>query len=106
MLARMSNGARLGFSVCYDAAVAKLMIVAGEPSGDAHAAMLVEALQRKTNSAFEIFGATGPLMRAAGVESIINTDELAILGILEVTRSLPKFVAVFRKLKQIGRAHV
>jgi lipid-A-disaccharide synthase len=96
----MRNGARLGFSVCYDAAVTKLMIVAGEPSGDAHAAALVAALQRKTNSAFEIFGATGPLLRAAGVESIINTDELAILGILEVTRALPKFLDVFRKLKQ------
>ena len=96
----MPNGARLGFSVCYDAGVAKLMIVAGEPSGDAHAAMLVAALQRKTNSAFEIFGATGPLLRATGVESIINTDELAILGILEVTRALPKFLGVFHKLKQ------
>jgi len=96
----MPNGARLGFSVCYDAAVAKLMIVAGEPSGDAHAAMLVAALQRKTNNAVEIFGATGPLLRAAGVESIINTDELAILGILEVTRALPTFLGVFRKLKQ------
>src|SRR5690349_22453720 len=77
------------------------MIVAGEPSGDAHAAALVNALRRKCPSVeFDLFGAAGPLMRAAGVESIINTDELAILGILEVTRALPKFLGVFRKLKQ------
>ena len=75
------------------------MIVAGEPSGDAHAAALVNALRRREPQ-LECFGATGPLLRAAGVESIINTDELAILGILEVTRALPKFLDVFRTLKQ------
>jgi lipid-A-disaccharide synthase len=79
----------------------KLMIVAGEPSGDAHAAALVNALRLKASpGALEIFGATGALLRAAGVQSIINTDELAILGILEVTRALPKFLDAFRKLKQ------
>ena len=81
----------------------RLMIVAGEPSGDAHAAALVNALRDQPPvSEFEIFGATGPLLRAAGVRSVINTDELAILGILEVTRALPKFLDVFRKLKQMA----
>ncbi len=47
----------------------------------------------------EYFGATGPLMRAAGVETVVNSDELAIMGILEVARVFPKFVAAFRKLK-------
>ena len=75
------------------------MIVAGEPSGDAHAAALVNALCRREPQ-LECFGATGPLLRAAGVEPLIKTDALAILGILEVTRALPKFLDVFRKLKQ------
>src|SRR5687767_10415310 len=74
------------------------MIVAGEPSGDAHAAALVNALQKKS-SQIEYFGATGPLMRAAGVETVVNSDELAIMGILEVARVFPKFVAAFRRLK-------
>ncbi|HZN07445.1 MAG TPA: lipid-A-disaccharide synthase [Pyrinomonadaceae bacterium] len=74
------------------------MIVAGEPSGDAHAAALVSAL-RKKNSQIEYFGATGPLMRAQGVETIVNSDQLAILGILEVAQALPKFISAFRKLK-------
>jgi len=43
------------------------MIVAGEPSGDAHAAALVNAL-RKREPRLECFGATGPLLRAEGVE--------------------------------------
>ncbi|HEX2271517.1 MAG TPA: lipid-A-disaccharide synthase [Pyrinomonadaceae bacterium] len=74
------------------------MIVAGEPSGDAHAAALVSAL-RKRSSQIEYFGATGPLMRAAGVETVVNSDELAIMGILEVAQALPKFIAAFRTLK-------
>ena len=78
--------------------VLKLMIVAGEPSGDAHAAALVAAL-RKKNSRIECFGATGPLMRAQGVETIVNSDELAIMGILEVAQVLPRFISAFRALK-------
>ena len=79
----------------------QLMIVAGEPSGDAHAAALVEALKNNSPDVeFDFFGATGPLMRAAGVETVVNSDELAIMGILEVARALPKFLAAFRTLKQ------
>lgn len=75
----------------------KLMIVAGEPSGDAHAAALVKALRERGN--FELFGATGPQMRDAGVETIVNSDELAIMGIVEVGRVFQKFIKAFRQLK-------
>ena len=76
------------------------MIVAGEPSGDAHAASLVECLRAVGPEVqFECFGATGPLMRSAGVETIVNSDALAIMGILEVARVLPRFIGAFRKLK-------
>src|SRR5215213_11658060 len=74
------------------------MIVAGEPSGDAHAAALVNAL-RATNRDLELFGATGPLMREAGVETVVNSDELAIMGIVEVGRVFAKFLRAFRELK-------
>jgi lipid-A-disaccharide synthase len=78
----------------------KLMIVAGEASGDAHAAALVQALRAATDTNLEIFGATGPLMRAAGVESIVRSDDLAILGLLEIGRALPKFWNAYKLLKQ------
>src|SRR4029079_5928176 len=45
------------------------------------------------------FGATGRLMREAGVETIVNSDELAIMGIVEVGRVFQKFLKAFRKLK-------
>ena len=38
-------------------------------------------------------------MRAAGVETIVNSDELAIMGIVEVGRVLPRFISAFRKLR-------
>lgn len=73
------------------------MIVAGEPSGDAHAAAMVKALQDRSD--IEFFGATGPLMRAAGVATVVNSDELAIMGIVEVGRVFSKFIKAFRQLK-------
>jgi lipid-A-disaccharide synthase len=75
----------------------KLMVVAGEPSGDAHAAALVRELQQRAD--IDFFGATGPLMRDAGVETIVNSDELAIMGIVEVGRVFRKFLSAFRALK-------
>lgn len=78
-----------------------LMIVAGEPSGDAHAAALVRALRDAAPAVhFEVFGATGPLLRAAGVDSVVNSDDLSILGLLEIGRALPKFWRAFKELKR------
>jgi lipid-A-disaccharide synthase len=79
----------------------RLMIVAGEPSGDAHAAALVEALRKaEPDAKFEFFGATGPLLRAAGVQSIVSTDDLGIVGLLEIGSALPKFWRAYKLLKQ------
>src|SRR5882724_1802195 len=78
----------------------RLMVVAGEPSGDAHAAALVRALRQSApHTTLDFFGATGPSMRAAGVETIVNSDELAIMGIFEVGRVFPKFLREFNRLK-------
>jgi len=79
-----------------------LMLVAGEPSGDAHAAALATALKNTTAGSTElkVFGGTGPLMRAAGVETVIQSDDLAILGLLEIGRALPRFWKAYEALKQ------
>jgi lipid-A-disaccharide synthase len=79
------------------------MIVAGEASGDAHAAALVKALHtaaKETGTELDFFGATGAQMRAAGVESIVASDDLAILGLLEIGRALPKFWRAYKALKR------
>src|SRR4051794_5254166 len=81
----------------------RLMVVAGEPSGDAHAAALLRALRSSAPEVeFEFFGATGALMREAGVESVVRSDDLAIMGLVEVARVLPKFWRAFQTLKRAG----
>ncbi len=76
------------------------MIVAGEASGDSHAARLVDAL-REQHPATELhfYGCAGRKMKAAGVEAIVDAEGMAIIGILEVIRELPMFLKAFRKLK-------
>src|ERR1043166_6392931 len=79
----------------------RFLIVAGEPSGDAHAASLVRAMHSAAPEAeLEFFGSTGARMRDAGVESIVRADELAILGLWEIGRALPQFWRAFGELKR------
>jgi len=84
-----------------------ILIVAGEASGDAHASALVRALRAAAPEIdFNFFGSTGARMRGAGVDSIVDADELAILGLWEIGRALPKFWDAFRELKRAaGEKH-
>ena len=56
----------------------RFLIVAGEASGDLHAARLVEALQRLGPCRLQ--GVAGPALRAAGVEPLVAMEQLAVLG--------------------------
>src|SRR5438552_15465629 len=79
----------------------KIMIVAGEPSGDAHAAKLVRAIRELVRYAnFEFFGATSHKLREAGVEEIVNADDCSVVGLPEIAKALPMFWKDFQKLKQ------
>ncbi|MGE0103092.1 MAG: lipid-A-disaccharide synthase [Blastocatellales bacterium] len=79
----------------------KLMIVAGEASGDKHGARLAGELRAlSSDETIEIFGCGGDEMRAAGVETIVDSRDLAIMGAVEVARALPKFLDVFKQLRE------
>jgi lipid-A-disaccharide synthase len=83
--------------------VNKVMIVAGETSGDGHAAKLADAiLDIEPNSTF--FGCAGPKMRAVGVEAIVNADDLSIVGLPEIAAALPKFLNVYHRLVKAAEA--
>ncbi len=83
----------------------KLMLVAGEASGDKHAAHLAAALKAiNPSTRFEFFGSGGDEMRAVGVETLVDVRELAIMGALEVAAALPKFLRVFRQLREAANA--
>lgn len=76
------------------------MIVAGEASGDAHAAKLVQALRGASpDTQFEFFGSAGVRMRAAGVEPVVRADDFGIMGLPEIAKALPVFLGAFRDLK-------
>ncbi|MEZ5344564.1 MAG: lipid-A-disaccharide synthase [Pyrinomonadaceae bacterium] len=79
----------------------KIMIVAGESSGDSHAANLVKAMREGSPGiSFEFFGATGKKMREAGVETVVEADHFGIIGVPEVAKALPMFWRVFQTLKR------
>lgn len=79
------------------------MIVAGEASGDLHAAKLVKALQEIPDVNFTFFGSAGKMMRDAGVEPVVMADNLSIVGLPEIGRALPMFFKIFAKLKHAAR---
>ncbi len=81
-----------------------LMIVSGEASGDKHGAKLVSSLRMlRPDIRFDLFGAGGDEMREAGVDTLVDAREVAIMGALEVTKALPKFLRVFRRLRDAAR---
>ncbi len=81
-----------------------MMIVAGEASGDAHAAKVIAALRdAEPETDFEFFGAAGPKMRSVGVEAVVQSDELSIVGLAEIGRALPMFLHASAALKRSAK---
>ena len=74
-----------------------IMIIAGEASGDLHAAHLVKEL-KSINPHLEIFGIGGRKMKEAGVDVIYDIVELAVVGFVEVLKHLKVFKKVLEKL--------
>lgn len=80
----------------------KLFLVAGEPSGDALGAALLEGLDALApGTARE--GVAGPSMQARGMTSLFAMDELSVMGLVEV---LPRYRALKRRVEQTARAAI
>jgi lipid-A-disaccharide synthase len=72
-------------------------LVAGEASGDNLGGPLVQALaSRAPGSRF--YGIAGPRMAAAGCEAWYPADELAVMGLAEIVRHLPRLLRLRREL--------
>jgi len=99
----------------------RILISAGEASGEMYGAQLMEALRRRVAipaqvgtglrpvqagpspastqaGQLEFFGAGGERMRAAGCEIVVDAKDLAVVGITEVISHLPKILGLYRKL--------
>lgn len=75
----------------------RIGLVAGEASGDQLGAALIEALRARVPGA-EFFGVAGPKMRAAGCAAWAEAEELAVMGLAEIVRHLPRLLALRRTL--------
>jgi lipid-A-disaccharide synthase len=75
----------------------ELLVVAGEASGDLHGARLISELRRRVPG-LAIFGLGGDEMRAAGLEAVAHSSEVAVVGITEVLKVLPRIREVFADL--------
>ena len=74
-----------------------LLVVAGEASGDLHGARLLAALADLAPG-LKPFGLGGDEMRSAGLEALAHSSEIAVVGITEAIRILPRAWRIFRLL--------
>jgi len=81
------------------ARVREILFVAGEVSGDLHAAAVARAL-REANAPFALTGVGGDAMRDAGVELIEDTVSAAVMGFIAPIRHLPRLVRLRRSLTE------
>jgi lipid A disaccharide synthetase len=84
-----------------------IFISAGEASGEHYGALLIEALKRQlaeSGQTATFFGMGGERMVAVGLDRVVRSEDMAVMGITEVIRHLPRIYSEFRKLKQAVRA--
>jgi lipid-A-disaccharide synthase len=81
----------------------KILVSAGEASGDLYASLVVDQLRALWPGA-EFFGCAGPRLRAAGVRAVVDAASLAVAGLVEVVAHIPRIHGEYRKLLRAARA--
>jgi lipid-A-disaccharide synthase len=80
-----------------------ILLIAGDASGELHAAALAVELRRRLPGV-RLLGLGGTEMEKAGVEIVVHQRELAIGGLVEVVRDLRRIVSAWRRLGRVLRA--
>jgi len=78
----------------------KIMIIAGEASGDLHASGLIREILR-LRPEIEIFGIGGDKMRQQGVDLLYHITEMSVVGFIDVIKRFAFFRKVYSELVQI-----
>lgn len=78
----------------------KIMLSAGEVSGDLHGSALADEL-KKINNRVYLFGMGGEKMRSAGVDIKIDITSRGTVGIAEIIRHIPYLLSAFLKMRSI-----
>ena len=76
----------------------RILISAGEASGEMYGARLIKALRAVLANDLEFFGVGGPQMRAAGCDIVVDAQDLSVVGITEILGHLPKIWGLFHRL--------
>jgi lipid-A-disaccharide synthase len=77
----------------------KIMIIAGEASGDSRAAGLVRAVKRLRPD-LRFFGIGGDQLRAEGVETLVDSRVMAVVGLFEVLAHFPTIYGALRLMRR------
>jgi len=77
----------------------RFFISAGEASGEHYGTLLIEAIRRLAPEA-NFFGLGGQRMQAVGLDRVVKAEDVAIMGITEVIRHMPRIYGEYRKLKR------
>ena len=80
----------------------KILISAGEASGDLYAAELAKRIRARHPDA-ELFGCAGPRMVEAGVRRVVDASSLSVVGLVEVVRHIPRIHREYRRLAGAAR---
>lgn len=75
----------------------RVFVSVGEASGDFHASNLVRGV-KKILPDTEFYGMGGKLMRQAGVEIIVDSTDLAVIGGVEI---LARFTSIMRAMQRV-----
>jgi lipid-A-disaccharide synthase len=78
----------------------KILIVAGEASGDILGANMIRAALALEPD-LEFFGVAGTRMQQAGCSLLRPSSDLAVMGLVEVVRHLPRIWSVYRDIKRV-----
>ena len=78
----------------------RVMIIAGEASGDLYGARLAAEMRRR-EPVIRFFGMGGDRMRGEGVETLVNADDMAVMGLVEVAAHAPVILRAYSRLKSI-----
>jgi lipid-A-disaccharide synthase len=72
----------------------KILIIAGEASGDLHASHLLLELKKQYPDLYA-FGLGGEKLKAAGAEIMTDLTKLAVVGFFEIFKNYWKFRRIF-----------
>src|ERR1700728_326169 len=79
-----------------------IFLSAGEASGEAYGALLLSELKERCarlGVTPRFLGMGGERMEALGLERVVRSEDVAVMGITEVIRHMPRIYAEYRKLK-------